>query len=208
MSIEVMKQALEALETEQALRHGYSYLGGVRIVSTADEAINALRTAIQQAESEPCKSFTELRERHREGVDAELAAMAAEAKTDVRCEGCGYMTHHREHMGCVRAAKQFTHPVTGEPVQADSSGHLRVIASLDAECNSLAHQLNASNERNGMLRVALSDCSAELFAQCGDQSRAMSYVNAARAALAQNAPMAATPEPVAWGVGSRRQQRS
>lgn len=76
-------------------------------------------------------------------------------------------------------------PVTGGPVQADSSGHLRVIASLDAECNSLAHQLNASNERNGMLRVALSDCSAELFAQCGDQSRAMSYVNAARAALAQ-----------------------
>lgn len=29
---------------------------------------------------------------------------------DVRCEGCGYMTHHREHMGCVRAAKQHTQP--------------------------------------------------------------------------------------------------
>ncbi|KCB41436.1 hypothetical protein L539_3636 [Bordetella hinzii 5132] len=57
-------------------------------------------------------------------------------------------------------------------------------AKLDAECNSLAHQLNASNERNGVLRAALSDCSAELFAQCGDQSRAMSYVNAARAAMA------------------------
>ena len=53
MSIEAMKQALEALETEQALRNGYSYLGGVCIVSTADAAINALRTAIQQAESEP-----------------------------------------------------------------------------------------------------------------------------------------------------------
>jgi hypothetical protein len=37
--------------------------------------------AIQQAESGACKSFTELRERHREGVDAEIAAMAAEAKT-------------------------------------------------------------------------------------------------------------------------------
>ena len=40
---------------------------------------------------------------------------------DVRCEGCGYMTHHREHMGCVRAAKQHTHPApsvhaTSEPV--------------------------------------------------------------------------------------------
>ena len=33
---------------------------------------------------------------------------------DVRCEGCGYMTHHREHMGCVRAAKQHTHPAFGD----------------------------------------------------------------------------------------------
>lgn len=49
MSTKVMMQALEALEAEQALRHGYSYLGGVRIVSTADKAIEALRTAIQQA---------------------------------------------------------------------------------------------------------------------------------------------------------------
>jgi len=34
---------------------------------------------------------------------------------DVRCEGCGYMTHHREHMGCVRAAKQHTHPAPSVP---------------------------------------------------------------------------------------------
>jgi hypothetical protein len=33
---------------------------------------------------------------------------------DVRCEGCGYMTHHREHMGCVRAAKQHTQPAQGD----------------------------------------------------------------------------------------------
>ena len=26
-------------------------------------------------------------------------------KTDVRCECCGYMTYHREHLGCIRAAK-------------------------------------------------------------------------------------------------------
>lgn len=34
---------------------------------------------------------------------------------DVRCEGCGYMTHHREHMGCVRSAKQHTHPAPSVP---------------------------------------------------------------------------------------------
>lgn len=55
-------------------------------------------------------------------VQAEAQQLATpEPVVDVRCEGCGYMTHHREHMGCVRAAKQHTHPApsvpaTGEPV--------------------------------------------------------------------------------------------
>lgn len=57
--------------------------------------------------------------------------------------------------------------------------------ALDAECADLAHQLNQSNERNGVLRASLKECSAELFAQCGDQKRAMQYVERARAALAQ-----------------------
>lgn len=46
---------------------------------------------------------------------AEAAITAAEAAqpvgqqaehnlTDVRCECCGYLTHQREHMGCIRAA--------------------------------------------------------------------------------------------------------
>jgi hypothetical protein len=73
---------------------------------------------------------------------------------------------------------------------------------LDAECNSLAHQLNASNERNGVLRAVLSDCSAELFAQCGDQPRAMSYVNAARGALA-SAPVAGATAEDAFDDGWR-----
>ena len=49
----------------------------------------------------------------------EILAVAQQATPepvgDVRCEGCGYMTHHREHMGCVRAAKQHTHPAPGVP---------------------------------------------------------------------------------------------
>lgn len=40
---------------------------------------------------------------------------AGEPVMDVRCEGCGYMTHHREHMGCIRAAKQHTHQVPSVP---------------------------------------------------------------------------------------------
>lgn len=53
------------------------------------------RTAIQQAEAQQ--------------------PATGEPVMDVRCEGCGYMTHHREHMGCVRAAKQHTHPAPSVP---------------------------------------------------------------------------------------------
>lgn len=98
MSIEAMKQMIELYDKhsynndhggiEFSKRHGYKFT----------EAVEALRTAIQQAESGACKSFTELRERHREGVDAELAAMAAEAKTG---EPVGYM-----NAGNIRELKQ------------------------------------------------------------------------------------------------------
>jgi hypothetical protein len=43
--------------------------------------------------------------------DAWQAATALQAEmvrehdlADIRCECCGYMTYHREHMGCIRAA--------------------------------------------------------------------------------------------------------
>ena len=51
-----------------------------------------------------------------------------EPVVDVRCEGCGYMTHHREHIGCVRATKQHTHPATGEPVGYMNEGHIHELA--------------------------------------------------------------------------------
>ena len=37
---------------------------------------------------------------------------------DVRCECCGYMTHHREHMGCIRAA--YAAPVSAEAIRAET----------------------------------------------------------------------------------------
>ena len=90
MSIKAMKMALEAtsqfVETELTVGQRYTNSGQQLL-----EAIEALRAAIQQAaESEPV--------------------------VDVRCEGCGYMTHHREHMGCVRAAKQHTHQASSVPM--------------------------------------------------------------------------------------------
>ena len=45
-----------------------------------------------------------------------IAIQQPEPVVDVRCEGCGYMTHHREHMGCVRAAKQHTRQASSVPM--------------------------------------------------------------------------------------------
>ena len=50
---------------------------------------------------------------------------------DVRCEGCGYMTHHREHMGCVRAAKQHTHPAPDGWTEADADA---ARLAMELEC--------------------------------------------------------------------------
>ena len=56
-----------------------------------------------------------------------------EPVVDVRCEGCGYMTHHREHMGCVRAAKQHTHPAPSVPddVVRDAERYRFILAAAD-----------------------------------------------------------------------------
>jgi len=43
----------------------------------------------------------------------DAAAVKEHSLNDVRCQCCGYMTYHREHMGCIRAAQ--TAPVQ-EPV--------------------------------------------------------------------------------------------
>ena len=37
---------------------------------------------------------------------------------DVRCECCGYMTHHREHMGCIRVAHTKREPLTDKQIDA------------------------------------------------------------------------------------------
>ena len=51
----------------------------------------------------------------RAAAERDQLKATTEPVLDVRCEGCGYMTHHREHMGCVRAAKQHTHPAPSVP---------------------------------------------------------------------------------------------
>lgn len=106
MSIEAMNQALDALvKSKKALEVLWVSHHANRTdyaIEDIESAIKALRAAIQQAEAQQ--------------------PATGEPVVDVRCEGCGYMTHHREHMGCVRSAKQHTHPAPSVP---DDVVHLR-----------------------------------------------------------------------------------
>ena len=56
---------------------------------------------------------------YRDFAQAVIDVALKDLVMDVRCEGCGYMTHHREHMGCVRAAKQHTHPAPNVPATSE-----------------------------------------------------------------------------------------
>ena len=99
MSIEAMKQTLD-LSTPTLREMVTRHAAAIDPRATLEDMPEALSFQIDMARA-LLKEFT--------------AIQQAEARTDVRCEGCGYMTHHREHMGCVRAAKQFTHPAPGVP---------------------------------------------------------------------------------------------
>ncbi|MDH2244858.1 hypothetical protein N5J76_03130 [Pseudomonas sp. GD03855] len=74
-----------------------------------------------------------------EDYDALLAERDAISQiTEIRCEGCGYMVHDREHMGCVRAAK------SGGP-------SLRELRMLDALEYALPYlEACIPNPRNGV----------------------------------------------------------
>jgi hypothetical protein len=51
-----------------------------------------------------------------EKLQVEQEPVAEHELKDVRCECCGYMTHHREHMGCIRAAHTKREPLTDDQV--------------------------------------------------------------------------------------------
>ena len=107
MSVELKEAAQQVLkelgEARKIIRASSSRQLAKDWDRRATDALANLRTAIQQPAT-------------------------PEPMVDVRCEGCGYMTHHREHMGCVRAAKQHTHPATGEPVGYMNEGHIHELA--------------------------------------------------------------------------------
>lgn len=83
--LEAAKQALEALRGLVINLDDDGYSTQLQMnLGRADKAITNLRAAIEEAEK--------------------VEPVAEHDLKDVRCECCGYMTYHREHMGCIRAA--------------------------------------------------------------------------------------------------------
>lgn len=112
--IEAMKRALEALES---CDWDYDYEENPYKTFDAelvDNATDALSQAIeqhdkQQAEFNAMVERVQKLERHA----CEIICGAERQKqnrehdlNDIRCECCGYMTYHREHIGCIKAAYQ------------------------------------------------------------------------------------------------------
>ena len=68
---------------------------------TKDEALKLALEALKQIDEAMPFPVAKLAQK----VIKEALAQPEHDKTDVRCECCGYMTYHREHLGCIRAAK-------------------------------------------------------------------------------------------------------
>ena len=166
MSIELMKRALEFITGVYFGEHEGSRADREKL--EAD-----LTTAIQQAEAQQPSSKEHLFElwweAHMPNATQEQAWTAFTAA--VASNGVGI------------AAQQ---PVTGEPVQADSSEHLRVIASLGAALRRLSFAAQTTGGTDGP--------DAELQSAIGQAEQALSLGGIWQA-------MSATPEPV-WCVAT------
>jgi len=84
------------------------------------EKLRELKTLASVCPELNMANYTEDDVRHLNDWAIEMSLLVEKVATsepvlDVRCEGCGYMTHHREHMGCVRAAKQHTDQAPSVP---------------------------------------------------------------------------------------------
>ena len=90
---EVVEQALSAIEKAVLWDKDRGFAVPYAVRDPLHAGINTLRAALErhQGEKEPA-------------AEHELK--------DVRCECCGYMTHHREHMGCIRAAQPKRDPMS------------------------------------------------------------------------------------------------
>lgn len=85
---------------------------------SANEALELHRARLQEAQPSPTAQA------------AESVPAREHDLQDVRCECCGYMTYHREHMGCIRAAR-----APSDSVLEDAADPLQGAANWLAEAH-------------------------------------------------------------------------
>ena len=118
-----MNKTTEALKlAEEALEELHYSSGTVKSVTLYKSALAAIREVLAEQQDKPeecaygCPENTVCDYCQRaESVKQE--PIGEHDLQDVRCECCGYMTHHREHMGCIRAA--YIKPAPVQPVKQE-----------------------------------------------------------------------------------------
>jgi len=107
-----LRTAIQQAEAQQPvtgdLRIGVCITDGTLHATVMQHESNGAITVVATAEIDAASL-------HGRDCIGRMKPATTEPVLDVRCEGCGYMTHHREHIGCVRAAKQHTHPAPSVP---------------------------------------------------------------------------------------------
>lgn len=93
----VVEQALEAL-TNCTSEYGHRCNRCDSEVDPEGNVASALRAALEQPQGEQ-------------------GPVPEHELKDVRCECCGYMTHQREHMGCIRAVQPRGKPLSYEKIR-------------------------------------------------------------------------------------------
>jgi hypothetical protein len=86
---ERVKEEIEALAQDHSFDRTASHMAGEYVDTNWDTSDMAHRTGGLSMEQEPVNEHD---------------------KVDLRCECCGYMTYHREHLGCIRAAAPPSKP--------------------------------------------------------------------------------------------------
>jgi hypothetical protein len=65
--------------------------------------------------------------------DVDTKPVAEHELKDARCECCGYMTYHREHMGCIKAVYTHPTPVVVRQLVEAAAGALEAMQSVAGE---------------------------------------------------------------------------
>jgi hypothetical protein len=115
--------------------------------------------------------------------------------SDVRCGNCGYMTYHREHMGCIRAAKPA--PVARKPLTDEQINTVMPNPSKLFEDDNNIVLGYTSKQIREVVHAVLALRNAEPVARVAEVHMSRYTVEWTNGPLPEGTPLYAAPAPVA-----------